>query len=99
MKALGFIFPLLLAAFGYWIITYTNDSTPVRDHFDRRAFKKQKAAYLKAHPLHSGSEPIVWTCSCGHSDNDHTRKGCRAALSKSYDCSCNLAPREVRDRF
>lgn len=63
------------------------------DWWERKVYNKQKAEYLKAHPLHSGTEPIVWTCECGHADNKHTKYGCQPA------CFCKLSSREVRDRY
>jgi hypothetical protein len=95
MRVLGLLAPLLAGGFVWWIAAHR----PLRSYSDRRAFKKQKAEYLRRHPLHSGAEPIAWTCECGHTDNNHSNKGCVVVLSSKYDCSCLLTPREVRDRF
>lgn len=78
----------------YGIITTVNGTTPIRDWRDKRAFRRQKANYLKAHPLHSGSEPIVWTCGCSHNDYEHDKHGC-----KHGGCYCKITAREVRDRY
>jgi hypothetical protein len=73
----------------------------LRDYFDHRVYLKQKAKYLQTHPLHSGSEPIVWRCECGHTDNNHDRSGCvvNSHQGKAFRCACLLTPRQVRDRF
>ena|SRR6478609_11007847 len=98
MKA---IVPLLIALFFVVVVLYlTTGRGPLYKWRERRAFNKQKAAYLATHPQHSGSEPIVWTCECGHTDNNHTYDGCQVAEPGKYgECACYLSPREVRDRF
>lgn len=95
MRVLGLIIPLLVATLV--VLYYTSEARQKR--LDRRAFKRQKAAYLVTHPLHSGNEPIVWTCECGHTDNNHTSKGCAVIMGSRHECACFLTPREVRDRF
>lgn len=96
MRALGFLIPVVLATL---VVVYYTSNTRYK-HLESRAFKRQKAAYLRTHPLHSGNEAIVWTCECGHPDNSHTKGGCQVAEpGKLGACACFLNPREVRDRF
>lgn len=86
--ALGFILVVVISLVTYAIIMSTARWR------ERKTFERQKQAYLKAHPLHSGSEPIVWICGCSHNDYEHDEHGC-----KRGGCYCKITAREVRDRY